>query len=406
MIGVARFAFIAGQTLVGLAVAYLFVLGAAAVLGGRRLHHVGALPAPRTSFLVVVPAHDEELTLGRLLDSITSSDYPRSLLRVLVVADNCTDRTAETARGRGVRCWDRRDGLRHGKGYALDWALRRLAAEGERCDAFVVIDADSEVEPRFFRFLDAETRRSPGVLQAHYDVLNPGDTAFTAVTKLAFSLQQYVKPLGRTVLGLSPRLLGNGMCFPAAMLAGGWKATSISEDLNHYVALVRAGQRTRLVPDALVRAEMPRRKRSARSQRVRWEKGKLLAMREQVPSLLKTAVFRRDLAVADAALDIAMPPFSTLAASLIGLGVAGASVPALRPAFSPAAWAVQVLLLFAYVSTGAVLVRIRPAVLLRSVVAAPAFLVWKLWIQALALTGMRDRRWVRTPRTVEAGERR
>ena len=406
MIALGRILFLGLQLALGGAVAYLFALGAAAVLGGRRLHRTPVANEPRTAFLVVVPAHDEELVLGRLLDSIASADYPARLIRRLVVADNCTDRTAGIARARGARCWERDDARRQGKGHALDWALRRLAAEGERCDAFVVLDADSEVDPRFFERLDAEMQTSRGVLQAHYDVLNPGDTPLTAITRLAFSLQQYVKPMGRTVLGLSPRLLGNGMCFPAAMLPVGWKATSISEDLNHYIALLRAGYRTRLVPDALVRAEMPRDARAAKSQRVRWEKGKLLAIREHVPSLLKEAVRRRDVVLAEAALDVAMPPFTVLVALLLVTGLAGGLVPVLRPAFSPVAWAVEMTLLAAYVSTGASFFgSSRPCCCVpsprrrRSCCGSSGF-------QLLALTGMRDRRWIGTPRTLEAGERR
>lgn len=397
-----RIVFLSAEVLVAAAVLYLFVLAVAAIVGERRMRRRLVLMGSRNRFLVLVPAHDEEETLGSLLGSIATADYPSKLVDVAVIADNCTDRTAAVARAAGVECLERSDTEATGKGHALDWAMRLLAEQGGRgCDAFVILDADSVIEPGFFAALDRELQGRPGILQAHYAVLNPRQTAFTAISTLAFSLQQYVKPLGRRVLGLSPRLLGNGMAFPASLLAEGWGATSISEDLNYFVELLLRGHRTRLVPDAVVRAEMPATRGMARSQRVRWEKGRMLALREQVPRLLGASLRRRDIVLADAAFDIAIPPFTVLTTEVLAIGALGTWVPALRPAFSVQMWTWVLLLLVVYVMTGAYLVRLSPALLAKSILTAPVFLVWKLWIQAVALVGLRDRRWVRTPRGSE-----
>jgi hypothetical protein len=237
-------------------------------------------------------------------------------------------------------------------------------------------------------------------------VLNQADTALTAITTLALALQQYVKPLGRTVLGLSPRLLGNGMCFPATMLADGWHASSISEDLEHFIWLLLEGRRTRLVPAAVINAEMPASFSGAKSQRVRWEKGKLLAIRAYVPRLVREALGRHDRVLADAAADIAMPPIAVLVATLLLVGAGDLLLPgAARTAFL-AVWAISVVLLGCYVVCGAVLLDIEPSLLARSALVAPAFLAWKLWIQVLAILGIRDRRWIRTPRAAEIPKRR
>src|SRR5262245_53083259 len=86
-----------------------------------------APPAPagsRVRFLVrfggVVPAHDEESGIARTVRNLLAMDWPKDAFRVLVVADNCHDQTAQRARDAGALVIERFDGDRRGKGYALE----------------------------------------------------------------------------------------------------------------------------------------------------------------------------------------------------------------------------------------------------------------------------------------------
>ena len=157
---------------------------------------ITALSPPRTRFLVLIPAHNEEALLPATLDSLALLDYPRELYAVHVVADNCDDRTAEIARLKGagatrIEVHERHDPQLRGKGHALRWLLERLWAAGEPHDAVVILDADSVVTPNFLRAMAARLERGERVIQAYYAVLatieyDSGDVVYVScLTKLA-----------------------------------------------------------------------------------------------------------------------------------------------------------------------------------------------------------------------------
>src|SRR5258706_2619767 len=152
-----------------------FLLGYVACLSCLAFFEKG-LPPPRNSgprrFICVIPAHNEEGVLERTLLSIRSADYPAGLLRVTVVADNCTDRTAEVARSLGADVSERHDEVLRGKGYALRWCFDRLARSAGPYDAAVVVDADSEVSANIFRVLNRYLESGAKVIQTA-DVVKP-----------------------------------------------------------------------------------------------------------------------------------------------------------------------------------------------------------------------------------------
>src|SRR5437868_648918 len=88
--------------------------------------------------VIIVPAHDEEQILAERLGALKSA--AEGLARILLVADNCSDLTAQIARHLGVEVIERAEPVRRGKGFALDFAKQHL-----RCappDIVLVIDAD------------------------------------------------------------------------------------------------------------------------------------------------------------------------------------------------------------------------------------------------------------------------
>ncbi len=118
---------------------YLLVLALASFRRAQPATATGA----RWRLAVVVPAHNEEALIARCLASLSDQTYPRSLYRVVVVADNCSDRTAQISRALGIEVMERLDEHARGKGHALRWAMDRLLAADHPPDAIVVVDADS-----------------------------------------------------------------------------------------------------------------------------------------------------------------------------------------------------------------------------------------------------------------------
>ena len=147
---------------------YLVFLTVAALFARRRGPQAGP---GRRRFAVLVPAHNEELLIGRLLRNLHELEYPEGGFDVHVVADNCTDETATRARWLGARVHERFDRTARSKGHALRWLLQRVVALEEGYDAYVVLDADSVVDRNFLRAMDARLEAGSRVVQAYYCLL-------------------------------------------------------------------------------------------------------------------------------------------------------------------------------------------------------------------------------------------
>ncbi len=386
-----RRALILLQVPTALMVLYLDVLSLAALLWRRR-------PAPAQHmrrFAILIPAHDEEMLLPRLLDSLNVLEYPRHLYDVHVVADNCTDRTAALAASAGASVYERTDDSLRGKGYALRWLLRQLRQRDASYDAYVVFDADSMTSPNFLTVMNGHLERGDEVIQAYYGVLNGEETWPAALRYVALALFNGLRPRGRDALGLSAGLRGNGMCFVAPIVERfGWEAFTLAEDAELHLQLVSAGIRVSYAADAMVLAEMPTTLRQARSQNVRWERGRLQMLRAFGPRLLSEGVRSLDLVRLDAVAEQLVPPLSVLT----GITVCACLGTALLRARAARRLAALVLLGQAgYVVAGLRLVKAGPrayAVLLW----APLYVAWKIWVYAVSAIGIRDERWVRTAR--------
>jgi len=376
-----------------LASGYLLLL----TLASRR-GPVPPAPEPRLRLDIVVPAHDEEAGIARTVESLRALDWPEGLRRVLVVADNCTDRTAERARAAGATVLVRHDPDRRGKGHALHLAFARILAEGVT-DAVVVVDADTVVSAGLLQAFAARLDAGALAVQARYAVLNAGASWRTRLMAVAFALFHDLRSLGRERLGLSCGLRGNGMCFGAeALRRVPHEAFSVVEDVEYGLRLGEAGIRVHYAHEGSVYGEMVPGAAASRSQRVRWEGGRLALARRHALPLLARGLARRDPALVDLAVDLLVPPLGWLVAySAVG---AAAGLAAWRwggaPAWVLAPWAAALFPIAPYVARGVQLSGMG----LRGVVAlfwAPAYLAWKLVL--LAAGGSEGRgRWVRTAR--------
>jgi cellulose synthase/poly-beta-1,6-N-acetylglucosamine synthase-like glycosyltransferase len=371
---------------------YLLLLTGAAVLGGR-----SAPPdsAQRRRFALLVPAHDEESTIGRLLVSTRALEYPAGQFDVYVVADNCTDRTAQVARAAGAQVEERFDQSARGKGYALRWILTRLRERGARYDAYVVIDADTVVAPDLLRRLDARFEAGSQVVQVYYSVLNVEESPVAALRFAALAAVHYLRPLGRARLGLSCGLKGNGMGFLAPVLdRHGWEWFTLAEDVEFHLALVEAGLKVDFVPETMVLADMPVTFAQAESQNERWERGRLEMLRGRGLGLVLDGLRRRDPLRVDAVVEQLIPPLS-VPVVLAGATLAGSLLFRARPAAVLAGFSLGGQL--AYVLAGLALVG-APWRIYRALAYAPPYIGWKVWLYGRSLGARGAAQWIRTAR--------
>jgi 1,2-diacylglycerol 3-beta-glucosyltransferase len=406
------------QTVLLLPVIYLLFLTWAARRASKYTPSGDLLHTP--DLLILIPAHNEEQLLPACLESIHHSDYPAVSIHVHVIADNCSDRTAEIASAHGVSVHLRMNQELIGKGYALRWAVERLAEDITQADGIVILDADSVISPNFFRVMAARLERGERVIQAYYAASAPEQSPVSSLRYAALAVLHYLRPLGRMVLGGSAGLKGNGMVFTPEIIAHFPWPASLTEDIEYHMTLLLAGERVTFAPDAEVQAEMPVTLAQSRSQHDRWERGRLAMARRYVPELLTASVRswraanrRQALLYLDAAMEHLIPPFSILAgltfaavcASLVLSLFAFGSLQAPEQMTIAQLFAAANLLLglsllsgqAIYLLNGLLLVG-ASAKIYRSLLFAPVLIIWKIW-QVIRVARQRSQQeWVRTAR--------
>jgi len=354
-------------------------------------------PSPRTPtrrFRFVVPAHNESAGIRSTVESLLRVDYPRDMFEVVVVADNCSDDTAEQARAAGATVMVRNDTEKRGKGYALDHAFSATPPE---VDAVVVIDADTLVSPNLLQAFAARRERGAKAMQADYAVRNPDAGWRTRLIAIAFGSFHIVRSRARERLGLSCGLRGNGMCFAMELLREvPHNAYSVVEDVEYGIRLGEAGYRVYYTDEAHVYGEMVTTSAAANTQRRRWEEGRKQLVQQHARRLLKAGL--RDRVLLDLGLDLIIPPLSTIAVGLaVGEAVAvTASVVAGAPGLAASAFGVGLASVGAYVMRGWSV----SGTGLRGLVdlgLSPAYVAWKLALR-FRKPPRATSEWVRTER--------
>jgi len=406
------------EAVLGVLVGYLLLLTVAALFARRATDRP---PEPKHRFAILIPAHDEERLLPETLASLVALDYPKALYDVHVVADNCTDRTAEIARSAGVHVYERFNTELVGKGHALNWLMEQIKGAGgqgareqgsggageqgskarrmmlSQYDAIVIFDADTIVSPGFLRVMDAWLTRGENAVQGYYAVRDPTRSWGVALRYAALAVLHYLRPLGRSVLGGTTGFKGNGLCLRADLARRFAWSGSLTEDIQYHMELVLAGERVAFAPDAVLEAEMPGTLHGARTQNVRWERGRLQMIRAYVPQLLRAAFRQRRFVPFDAAMEQLIPPTAVLTA-LIGACTLAGVVLGLWGHWTVAGVGLALLAGEAiYLIVGLLLVR-APVRVWLALVYAPIFLIWKVGLYLRVLAGRERQGWVRTQR--------
>jgi hypothetical protein len=352
-------------------------------------------PGPPHRFAVCVPAHDEAAVIGRTLASLAALDYPPDRFEVHVVADNCTDETAEIVRAAGFEAHERFDRDDPGKGAALNWLVQRVddrvVPPHAPPDAYVFVDADTTLDPGFLTAMDAALHDGVQAAQGYYAVSEPGGSSAAGLRFAALACRHHLRPLGRCRLGASCGLYGNGMVFTRAVMHGRRWSGHLVEDAEFQMDLLLDGQLVEYVPEAALHAEMPDSLDGSVTQNRRWELGRIQLAQRFVPTLLRRVVrpgAAPRVAHVDAVLDHVVPPLSVLALAQAGTCAAAATLAAGRGRRADkvrlAVAALSAATLVAHVLGGLWSVR-APRAVYRSLLGAPQAVLWKagLWLGVL-----------------------
>ncbi|MGN6526972.1 MAG: glycosyltransferase family 2 protein [Burkholderiaceae bacterium] len=361
-----------------------------------------AVPAGRTMrprLAVLVPAHDEAQGIAPTIAAIAAQLHAGD--RLLVVADNCRDATADVARAAGAAVVERHHETERGKGFALAFGVDALRADPPQL--VVIVDADCELAPGALDALAARTTATGRPSQACYLMLHPaGATLPRRLAQFAWRVRNLVRPLGWQRIGAPCQLMGSGMCLRWETLRDAALAdAAIVEDMKLGLELALRGEAPVFCPEAVVTSAFPGTEAASRTQRTRWEHGHLQMIASMAPALLRRALARRDLPLLGLALDLCVPPLALLQTMLFALLCATAALAAVAPraAWPCAAMAFAGLLNLVFVATVLVAWRGfgRDLVSLAELAAVPLYVVRKLPMYARFLTH-RQRHWVRTGR--------
>jgi cellulose synthase/poly-beta-1,6-N-acetylglucosamine synthase-like glycosyltransferase len=342
---------------------------------------------------IVVPAHNEEILLPGLLQSLQAQDYPEDRYKVHVIADNCADGTADVARLYGVSLYERFDRDAQGKGQALRWFFDRFEFR-DAVDAYVIVDADSTIDANFLSAMDARLAAGAQALQASYRVRDPGSHALVGLRALAFAMMHDLRGRGKENLGFSCGLWGNGMVLSAGVInLIPWGSFSAVEDAEQHLQLLLRGVKIGIVRGTHVYGYMPSTFRAAKDQQTRWEGGRHSLLKTYGRALLSAAARRRSKVLAAAVVELAIPPISVHVLASLTLVAASLSVGGTVGLF---ALGTQVALA-GYLSIGLLGARLPPKVYL-SLIYAPAYICWKAWLFASQLTKRDAPAWLPTSR--------
>ena len=330
---------------------------------------------------VLIPAHNEERSIGRTIASIVRAAPDAA---VHVVADNCSDATAAKARSAGACVHSRGDQSRRGKAAALNWLVREVLAEDAASHAFVIVDADSRVQPEFFEQLRGRLAEGAMVVQAANLADREVRAPLALLRRVAFHLRCELRPRAYERLGASAGLYGNGMCFAREVLERyPWNERSVVEDHELHVRLVASGITVRFAARAVVRSTMPASFRGAAKQAIRWESATAADLAEGFTLVWRGARHRRITELV-AGLEVVIPLLSLLVASGVAALLTGV---ALADLTLTALGGLALVSSTAYVARGIALARIGPRELLFFALWIPAFVIWKLGILIRAIAG-------------------
>ncbi|WP_404785323.1 glycosyltransferase family 2 protein [Altericista sp. CCNU0014] len=273
-------------------------------------------PALLPRIAVLIPAYNEELNISATVRSLLPELRPCD--RLIAIADNCCDRTAEVARQAGAFVLERTDAARKGKGYALDYGLEFLANNPP--EIVVFMDADCTVSPGSIEILAKTARKFRRPVQSTYLMEQPAEpTLRDRISVFALTLKNLVRPLGMKALGWPCLLTGSGMAVPWALLAPiSLAGNRNADDMQLTVDLALQGASPIYEPRSRVMGRLMLAE-DAYSQRTRWEHGHLRMILTQVPRLLKAVLVQRRFDLLILACDMAIPPLSLFMLLWIGL---------------------------------------------------------------------------------------
>lgn len=242
------------------------------ILGLIRKGRQHPVSGKKLRFAVLICARDEECVIELPVRSILGASYPENRRKVFVLADNCTDRTAEAARAAGATVWEKTTPS-SGKGDVLAWGIERVREQGE-FDAVAVFDADNTVDCGWFDAVNDALNDGECVVTGCRRASNADANTISGWYSVYWAMMNELSNRVRTNLGLSGKLTGTGFAFLLSALGSdGWRTKTMVEDVEFTIQGNLDGRRVAYVEGAGYSDEQPVALSAMWRQLCRWETG-------------------------------------------------------------------------------------------------------------------------------------
>ncbi len=265
---------------------------------------------------VMISARNEEAVIGQLIGNIKEQNYPRDLITVFVVADNCSDATAEIARSAGAVVYERINKQQVGKGYALDFLLTKISEDYPRdaFDGFFVFDADNLLDENYISEMNKTFSQGHRIITSYRNSKNYDGNWISAGYSLWFLRESQFLNNSRMRLGISCAVSGTGFLVHRDIIEknGGWKFFLLTEDIEFSVHSIINGERIAFCRNAVLYDEQPTDFRQSWRQRLRWAKGFLQVFRKYGGALVKSIISKKSFSSYDMLMIILPALFLTM----------------------------------------------------------------------------------------------
>lgn len=264
------------NTIVGLVFSVCFLYQVVFFFIGLIRGQVKIPPAKKQhTYAFFIAAHNEEAVIANLVKSIKDQDYPSELIDVFVVADACTDNTAQAARDAGAIVYERNDLSRKGKSWVMDYGFDRILREYPgKHEAFFIFDADNLLSRDYVTIMNDAFDQGYLALTSYRNSKNFGSSWISSAYATWFIREARYLNNARMICHTSCAVSGSGYLVSAKLIEGmkGWDFHTLTEDIQFSTFCAIHGVRIGYAPAEFF-DEQPVTLKASIKQRMRWTKG-------------------------------------------------------------------------------------------------------------------------------------
>ena len=252
-------------------------------------------------FAVIVSARNESDVIEEFIHTVDLQDYPSDLIDVYVIADNCSDDTAQKARIAGAHVYERFDNKKVGKGYALDFLFKILRSRKTKYDGYFIFDADNLLSRNYISEMNKVFNRKYKIVTSYRNSKNYDSNWISAGYSLWFLRESKYLNYARMLLNNSCAVSGTGFLISSEIIDknNGWKYHLLTEDIEFTIDSIINGEKIGYCNSACFYDEQPTSFRDSWHQRMRWSKGFYQVFFKYGYNLFKSIFKNRDFSCYD-----------------------------------------------------------------------------------------------------------